>query len=622
MLTRYKTQLLQSKQVATVATQTDCKNKRHHDEIDDSPTQPPAPHIIPIHIVINNEPLPTSNSNNNSNNTKRIKRYIGDDEDKNKDKNKNKNRDKDDEEDDEEDDDTEDDDTEDDPDYDVVDDDDDHDDEYNIDEYDEYDADEYDEYEDYKDEEEDEDEYGEEYEEDEEEDDEDDEDEKHQGNALMKLFDINTTESILKKVNDKDLMTLLKKEKPLNDENEKIVTKFVQKASMTELKYMKSFSMEDKLTFAKEHKKLIELNNDAIPLKFKILSRDMDVNVKAIAYKKLDHLGNMSSSNGEYHKLKNWIQSLCNIPFGKFKELPIKYEEGQEKIVEFMKKTKADFDEKIYGHKEAKDQIIRIIAQWISNPVSKGNVIGIHGKPGVGKTTLIKDGLAKALDLPFAFVPLGGTHDSSFLDGHGYTYEGSTWGKIAELLMQAKYMNPIIYFDELDKISDTTKGQEIINVLIHLTDPSQNDKFNDKYFSEIPFDLSKALIIFTYNDDSSVSPILKDRMIRIETKDYSIVDKVEISRNHIVPEILKQFNIVPDDIELNDDIIRNIINNTDTEAGVRNLKRNFESIISNINLNVLLGNESYPLKVDEEVVAKYCKKKNTNVNPSLLHMYL
>jgi ATP-dependent Lon protease len=381
--------------------------------------------------------------------------------------------------------------------------------------------------------------------------------------------------------------------------------------------------MEDKLNFAKEHKKLTELNNDAIPLKFKILSSDhMDVNIKAVAYKKLDNLGNMTTSNGEYPKLKNWIHSLCDIPFGKYKELPIKYEEGQDKIIKFMKKTQADFDEKIYGHKDAKDQIIRIIAQWISNPTSKGNVIGIHGKPGVGKTTLIKDGLAKALDLPFAFVPLGGTHDSSFLDGHGYTYEGSTWGKIAELLMQSKYMNPIIYFDELDKISDTTKGQEIINVLIHLTDPSQNDKFNDKYFSEIPLDLSKALIIFTYNDDSMVSPILKDRMIRIETHDYSTMDKIEISRSHLIPDILKQFNIKSDDIYFNDESIKNVVNNTDSEAGVRNLKRNFESIISNINLNVLLGNDIYPVKVNEEIVKKYCKTKKTDINPSLPHMYL
>ena len=497
-----------------------------------------------------------------------------------------------------------------------IDDEDDDEDDDDFDECDESSDEEDDEYE------EDYDEYEEDYDEEDSEGEEYEEDYDEEENAFMKIFDINTTESILKKVDDKELMKLLEKEKRMTNETERYVTQFVGKSSMNDLIYLKTFSVEDKLKFAREHKKLSELNTDAIPLKFKILSRDMDENVKALAYKKLNNLSNMSPTNGEYHKLKNWIQSLCDIPFGKYKDLPIKYEDGQDKIVEFMKKTKTDFDEKIYGHKEAKDQIVRIIAQWISNPSSKGNVIGIHGKPGVGKTTLIKDGLAKALDLPFAFVPLGGAHDSSFLDGHGYTYEGSTWGKIAELLMHSKYMNPIIYFDELDKISDTTKGQEIINVLIHLTDPSQNDKFNDKYFSEIPFDLSKALIIFTYNDDSMVSPILKDRMIRIETKDYSTPDKIEISRTHLIPEILKQFNIKADDIDLDDGIIKNIINNTDSEAGVRNLKRNYESIISNINLNVLLGNDSYPLKVDEDVVKKYCKTKKSDINPSLPHMYL
>ena len=321
----------------------------------------------------------------------------------------------------------------------------------------------------------------------------------------------------------------------------------------------------------------------------------------------------MSPHNGEYHKLKHWIDALCSIPFGRFKSLPVKLSDGREKIIKFMKNTKDQFDKHIFGHIEAKDHITRIIAQWISNPNSKGNVIGIHGKPGVGKTTLIKDGLAKALDLPFAFVPLGGAHDASFLDGHGFTYEGSTWGKIADLLIRSRYMNPVIYFDELDKISDTTRGQEIINVLIHLTDPSQNDNFCDKYFAEIPFDLSKALIVFTYNDDSAINPILKDRMIRIETKDYSVMDKVEISRRHIIPEINSQFNIKENDIIFSDDIIKRIISDTEDEAGVRNLKRNIESIISNLNLNSLIGDEEYPITINEEVIDLY-KKKSSNDN--------
>ena len=472
-------------------------------------------------------------------------------------------------------------------------------------------------------------------EDDDEDEDDEDEDDDYDGNDRKMIIkigglseddyddedELDINEHVLKKIDDKDLNKLIASEKKYENDDDKVVTKFVSKSSMNDLKYYKTLTLDDKLKFAELQKRIESMNNDSVPLKFQLLEKNFDDNTKAVIFKKLALMSAMSPVNGEFHKLKNWINAVCNIPFGKVKDLPVKLEDGQDKIVEFMKKTKDDFDNKIYGHIEAKDQITRIIAQWISNPTSKGNVIGIHGKPGVGKTTLIKDGLAKTLNLPFAFVPLGGAHDSSFLDGHGFTYEGSTWGKIAELLMHSKYMNPIIYFDELDKISDTTKGQEIINVLIHLTDPSQNDKFNDKYFSEIPLDLSKALIIFTYNDDTMISPILKDRMIRIETKDYTTSDKVNISKNHMLPEIMSQFGIKEGDIEFNDDILIKLINNTIPEAGVRNLKRNIESIVSNINLNVLLGKMEYPVCIDSEIIDTY-KQKTKDVNPSIPHMYL
>ena len=116
---------------------------------------------------------------------------------------------------------------------------------------------------------------------------------------------------------------------------------------------------------------------------------------------------------------------------------------------------------------------------------------------GNGKTTLIKEGVSKMIDRPFEFITLGGATDSSYLDGHSYTYEGSTPGKIVDILKNSSQcMNPVIYFDELDKVSCTNKGEEIINLLIHLTDFSQNDHFNDKYYSNVPLDLSKAYLYF------------------------------------------------------------------------------------------------------------------------------
>jgi ATP-dependent Lon protease len=228
--------------------------------------------------------------------------------------------------------------------------------------------------------------------------------------------------------------------------------------------------------------KMIKLNNDETPIRFRVLLSNIDDKIKAIAIKKVNYITQLDMSSSEYYKNKHWIESLCKIPIGKYKPLPITRESPRDEIREFINKTKERLDNTVYGHKEAKDQIIRLLAQWISNPEGKGMVIGIQGSPGVGKTKICKEGISKALGLPFYFLYLGGASDASWLDGHSYTYEGSTWGKIVDILMKAQYMNPVLYLDELDKVSDSNKGDEIINTLIHITDSSQNDKFMDKYF--------------------------------------------------------------------------------------------------------------------------------------------
>jgi ATP-dependent Lon protease len=173
----------------------------------------------------------------------------------------------------------------------------------------------------------------------------------------------------------------------------------------------------------------------------------------------------------------------------------------------------------------------------------------------------------------------------------------------------------------LDKVSVSSKGQDIINVLIHLTDPSQNNCFQDKYFSEIDLDLSKSLIIFTYNDNTIIDPILKDRMITIHTKDYSISDKLEITKNHLISNIKTEFDINQIDISEND--IKYIIEKTDNEAGVRNLKRSIERIISNINLECLLTETSNKhIIIDKSIIDKYLKNNTNDINPSISHLYM
>uniref|UniRef100_A0A6C0D461 DOD-type homing endonuclease domain-containing protein n=1 Tax=viral metagenome TaxID=1070528 RepID=A0A6C0D461_9ZZZZ len=259
-----------------------------------------------------------------------------------------------------------------------------------------------------------------------------------------------------------------------------------------------------------------------------------------------------------------------------------------------------------------------------------GNFVVTHN------TSLIKDGISKILGREFAFIALGGAGDSSFLEGHSYTYEGSSWGKIVQILIDSKCMNPVIYFDELDKISDTPRGEEIVGILTHLTDTSQNSQFHDKYFSEVDFDLSKCLFIFSYNDESKVNPILKDRMYRIQTKGYESKEKVTIARNYLLPKIREQVNFAEEDVIIPDETIQYITTNTQLtkgESGVRNLKRCLEIIYTKLNLfrlmkpgSTLFGKEldfqvEFPFTVTKKYVDIFIKNEE-HQNQSMLAMYV
>jgi ATP-dependent Lon protease len=401
---------------------------------------------------------------------------------------------------------------------------------------------------------------------------------------------------------------------------------FEELLSNDEMEYYKTLNACDKRFFDDAHQSLVSRVPLVEPPRFRLMRAQLDERTMKVAMKKLNTLSSMADGHhdGEYHKLTNWIQKLCDVPFGRYIPMPVHRNSPREDINSFLINTKRCLDDNVYGHAEAKDNIVRIVAQWISNPLSKGNVIGIHGSPGVGKTTLIKEGVCKAIGLPFAFMPLGGAHDSSYLDGHSYTYEGSTCGKIVDVLMHAGCMNPVLYFDELDKVSETVRGKEIINVLIHLTDPSQNDQFSDKYFNDIRFDLSKCLIVFTYNNPHYIDPILKDRMITIHTKDYTKSDKVHIVYQHLLPSVLEQFGMDRTSVELSEEVLYHIIERISPEAGVRNLKRALECIVSNLNLERLTKTEATQSVqiITTKLVDKYVPSSTERVNPSASHIYL
>jgi ATP-dependent Lon protease len=377
--------------------------------------------------------------------------------------------------------------------------------------------------------------------------------------------------------------------------------------SRDELTYYNNLDSKVQNQIAKIEKRLNEVDNKLIPARFQLLLSEMDEKSKGIALSKFDAMSRMHNSNSEKHKLQNWLSALTRIPFGKHHRLPVNAESPIKEIQTFLQSTKSSIDERVYGHKEAKEQIMCLLAQWITNPNAKGLTIGIQGSAGVGKTSLVKDGICNALGIPFAFVPLGGASDASYLEGHSYCFEGSTWGKIVDILMKCGCMNPVIFFDELDKVSKTSKGDEIINQLMHLTDSSQNDKIQDKYFVDFDLDLSKSMLIFTYNHEDEINPILRDRMIKIRTKDYTTQEKVEIALNFLTPNILADFLYKPADIIFTHDIIKKLITVVDDEGGVRNLKRSIYELVSKIHFDVMMGNIEYklPITIAEDHVAKY-----------------
>ena len=285
-------------------------------------------------------------------------------------------------------------------------------------------------------------------------------------------------------------------------------------------------------------------------------------------------------------------------------------------IRDYMKNVKHVLDESVYGHDKAKKQIFRIIGQWI-NGEQTGYCFGFEGPPGIGKTSMAKNGLSQCLkdqdgnSRPFSMIQMGGDCQGSTLSGHNYTYVGSSWGSIVQILMDKKCMNPIIFIDELDKVSKTEHGKEIIGIMTHMLDPTQNDCFQDKYFSGVDIDLSRVLFILSYNDASLIDKILLDRVHRVSFKTLTLDEKIVIAKKYLLPEVYKKMGLVGV-VEMGDEVIKYIIEQYTSEPGVRKLKEMFFDIVGEINLEILSSESiiEIPYLVTKDNVSKYVKEKH------------
>jgi ATP-dependent Lon protease len=436
----------------------------------------------------------------------------------------------------------------------------------------------------------------------------------------------------LKKAEDKKAKKRTRKARNKNAKDFKGMLK--DKNVMNDMQYFKKkLSPEEQRVVIKQLEEVKTHCSVSKPYRLQLLGAEIPSEYKAVAYKKVSMLKYMEPGGGEYYKLKQWVDTFMQIPFGSYKSLPVTITDGVEKCNEFMANATQTLDDAVYGLNDAKYQVMQLVGQWISNPGATGTAIAIKGPMGTGKTTLVKDGISKILGRDFAFIALGGATDSSFLEGHSYTYEGAVWGKIVDILVQSKSMNPVIFLDELDKVSATPKGEEIIGILTHLTDTTQNSKFHDKYFAELDFDLSRCLFIFSYNDENLVNPILRDRMYRVETTGYDSTEKTVIANKYLLPKIREQVKIEEGMIVIPDETIKHIISTyTEDEKGVRNLKRCLEIIYTKLNLYRLMkpGSElfskakslevKFPMTVTSETVDKLINKKEDK--PWLHGMYI
>jgi len=325
----------------------------------------------------------------------------------------------------------------------------------------------------------------------------------------------------------------------------------------------------------------------------------LDVNVKTKSFLMDKYMSISTSTSTDYAKGMAWLKTVLKLPFGKNKPFKVS---NKSEIKDYIQKVKERLDQDVFGLEEVKQDILEFVARKISNPSCKGHVLALCGVQGTGKTKLIKS-LAFALGLPMYQINCGGLNDVSSITGHSETYVGSKPGKIVEILQMSNCMNPIVYLDEIDKISEQ-KSVEINGVLTHLLDEEQNNKFQDNYLSNIDIDLSKVFFIVAFNDENKVDRIVLDRMHVIYIDSPALEQKVTLCQDKMIPEIVEsiKFDL---NVEMDKEVIEYIIlNKCLKETGVRQLKKVLEKILNRLNYDILIDNVDGLLKNKKIVITR------------------
>ena len=324
-------------------------------------------------------------------------------------------------------------------------------------------------------------------------------------------------------------------------------------------------------------------------LREKSKSKKWSKEVEKVFSKELDKLERMNPSGAEYGVQINYCQLLIDLPWGEYTSDQFN-----------LNKVQKVLDRDHFGLDKVKERIVEYLSVLKLKGDMKSPILCLYGPPGVGKTSLGKS-IAEAIGRKYVRMSLGGLHDEAEIRGHRKTYIGAMPGKLINNLKKAGTSNPVFVLDEIDKIGKSGHGDPS-SALLEVLDPEQNDTFQDN-FVEIEYDLSKVLFIATANDLSTIQPALRDRMEIIPINGYTIEEKVQIAKKHLIPKLVKDHGIKASDIKINQKLLEKVIMSYTNESGVRGLEKKIAKLVR-IRAKEIAFEESFSITIDNEFLVK------------------
>ena len=312
--------------------------------------------------------------------------------------------------------------------------------------------------------------------------------------------------------------------------------------------------------------------------------KDWPEEVRVHFFKELDKISRMNPAAAEFPVAMSYAELLVDLPWN----------EVTEDNFDLINAKKV-LDRDHFGLEKVKERIIEYLAVRKLKKDLKGPILCLYGPPGVGKTSLGKS-IADALNRKYVRMSLGGVHDEAEIRGHRKTYIGAMPGKVIQNINRSKSSNPVFILDEIDKVSSDFRGDPS-SALLEVLDPEQNSTFKDNYL-EVDYDLSKVLFIATANSLETIQPALRDRMEIIDVSGYTLEEKVEIAKKHLVPKQRAEHGLKSKDISFDKSAINKLVNSYTRESGVRSLERKIASVIRNVAKSVAME-EEYDKKITE-----------------------